>query len=116
MKKWTRVGNVNLQPRKPTVSWATSTEVWSAGQGGDSPGLLCSCENPHGVLCPVLGSSVQERCRPVRVGAEEGHKNDQRGGTPLLEEQLIELDFFSPEKSRLLGRPYYSFLVLKWGL
>jgi len=26
-------GSVPLQPRKPTISWATSKEVWSEGQG-----------------------------------------------------------------------------------
>jgi len=29
--------------------------------------------------------SVQERHGPVEVGPEEGHKNNQRDGTPLLQ-------------------------------
>jgi len=45
---------------------------------------LCSDETPPGVLCPALEPSAQERHRPVGVGPEQGHKNDQRAGTPLL--------------------------------
>jgi len=37
-----------------------------------------------GVLRPALEPSAQERHGPVGVGPEEGHKNDQRDGTPLL--------------------------------
>ena len=46
--------------------------------------LLHSGETPPGVLCPALESSAQEKHRPVGVGPEEVHKNDQRGGAPLL--------------------------------
>jgi len=48
-------------------------------EGADSAPLLCSGETPPGVLCPALEFSAQER-----HGPEEGHKNDQRDGTPLL--------------------------------
>ncbi|GAB0177004.1 cAMP-dependent protein kinase inhibitor alpha [Grus japonensis] len=45
---------------------------------------LCSGETPPGVLCSALGPSAQERHGPVGAGPEEGHKNDQKDGTPLL--------------------------------
>jgi len=33
MRSSTRAGNVCLQPRKPTVSWAASRAAWPAGRG-----------------------------------------------------------------------------------
>ena len=55
-------------------------------EGGDSALLLHSGETPPGVLCPALElePSAQERHRAVGAGPEEGHKDDQRAGTPLL--------------------------------
>lgn len=36
------------------------------------------------ILVPGLGSPAQERCAPVRVGPEEGLKDDLKPGAPLL--------------------------------
>jgi len=54
------------------------------GKGGDSAPLLCSGVTPARVLRPALQPSAQERHGPGGVGPEEGHKNDQRAGAPLL--------------------------------
>jgi len=53
-------------------------------KGGDSAPLLRFGETPPGVLCPALEPSAQARHGAVGAGSEEGHKNDQRAGTPLL--------------------------------
>jgi len=43
MRSSTRAGNVRWQPRKPTVPWAASGEVWPAGRGrGFCPFTLLS--------------------------------------------------------------------------
>jgi len=46
--------------------------------------LLHSGETPSGVLHAALETSAQEGHGPAGAGPEEGRKNDQRVGTPLL--------------------------------
>jgi len=53
-------------------------------KGGYSDPLVCSVETPPGVLHPAPEPSAHERHGAVGVGPEEGHKNDQRDGAPLL--------------------------------
>ena len=82
MKSWTWATSVRSQPRKPTISWATSKEAWPAGRGRGF--YLCSGETSPGVLCPALEPSAQERHGPVGLGPGEDHKKDPRAGTPFL--------------------------------
>ena len=53
-------------------------------QGGESAPLQCSDEIPSEVQCLALEPSAQERHGPVGASPEEGQKNYQRDGTPLL--------------------------------
>lgn len=52
-------------------------------EGGDSP-LFHSGEIPAGILLLASRSPEQERHGHVKADTEEGHKNDQRVGIPLL--------------------------------
>jgi len=54
------------------------------GDGGDYSPLLCPYETLPEVLCAGLRPSAQERCVTTGAGPEEGHKDDQRAGAPLI--------------------------------
>jgi len=53
-------------------------------EGGDSAPLVCCGETLSGVVRPALEPSALERHGHVGVGPEEGHKDDQKAGAPLL--------------------------------
>lgn len=56
------------------------------------------------------GVSSTERCGP---GPEEGHRNVQRIGTPLLERQTDKVRTVQPEGEKASGPPYGSVPVYK---
>jgi len=84
MKSWTSANNVCSQPTKPTYPGLHQEKRGQQVKGGDSTPLLRSGETSPGVLRPALEPPAQERHGAVGVGPDEGHKNDQRAGTPLL--------------------------------
>lgn len=53
------------------------------------------------LLQPSLGTPIQEICRTVEGGPEEGREDDQRARAPLLWKRLIALGSFNLEKKRL---------------
>ena len=83
---------------------------------GDSALLRCSGETPPGVLNPALEPSAQERHGAVGAGPEEGHKNDQRAGTPLRWGKAERFGAVHPAEEKVLGRPYCGLSLPKEGL
>lgn len=93
-----------LQPRRPEVSWAATTERGQQGKGGDSPPLLCPHELPHEVPHPGLGLPAQEGCGATGAGPEEDHEGMTRGLVLLsYGERLRTLSLFSLEKRKFQG-------------
>ena len=45
------------------------------------------------VLCPALGTTLQERCRQIGESAKENSKNDQRFGKYDLQEKVERTGF-----------------------
>ena len=72
---------------------------------------------PHLEHCVQnVESSVQDRHRRVGARPEEGHKNDPRDGTPLLQDRLRELGLCNMEKGRLQGELRAACQYLNEGL
>lgn len=46
-----------------------------------------------GVLCPALGTTLQERCRQIEESAKESSKNDQRFRKHDLQEKVERTGF-----------------------
>mgnify|MGYP001852221541 CR=1 FL=1 len=62
---------------------------------------LCAGEASPGALHLDVESSVQERHGAVGVHPEEGHKNDPRDGTAVLQGQTERAGAVQMEKRRL---------------
>jgi len=71
---------------------------------------------PPGDPSPALEPSEQERHGAVGAGPEEGDKDDQTDGTPLLQEKAETVVVAQPGVKKALGRPYCGFSVHKEGL
>jgi len=77
---------------------------------------VCNSETPPGVLHTALEPSAQERHEPVEACPEEGHKNDQRDGTPLLSGKAEGVRVVQPGEEKAAGRPYSRLPVSEVGL
>ena len=89
---------MQLQPGKPTVSWAASTEG-AVGQGGDFSPLLCPCETASGKLFRP-GAPSTGRMQSNRRGSRRGHEDDQRAGASLLSRKVEVVGLVLPGDSR----------------
>ena len=59
--------------------WDPGVHLEGCGQqveGSSPPPLLCPSEVPSGVLCPVLGSPIQERWGATGESPAEGYRDD----------------------------------------
>lgn len=76
MKHWEWAGNVCLQPRKPSRSWAASKAAWAGDWG---MGLcLSALGRPHQSAASCSEFPAQDRHGPAWTDPEEGHR-DYRG-------------------------------------
>ena len=71
---------------------------------------------PPGVLCSVLGCPKHGGHGVVRLGPEEGHKDDQRAGAPPLRGQAESSGALQPGGMKVLRRPYSGLPVPEGGL
>ena len=79
---WSWASSMPWLPRRPMASWGALKRAQLADQG-----RWPSRSTTPGVLCPVLGFSVQKRQGSPGESPVEGHKDDKGPGTPLLWEK-----------------------------
>lgn len=72
--------HVSVQTGRKKDLWVLTDEKLYTSQQC----TLCPCEAPAGELHPGLVPPTQEICRLVKAGPEDGHKDYQKAGAPLL--------------------------------
>ena len=74
-------------------------------EGGSLSPLHCPSEASSGVLCPVPGSPVQERCRATGGSPVEGYKDGEGTGTSLLWGEAEGAGLVQPEEEKAEREP-----------
>jgi len=116
MKSWTWAGNVCLQPRMPTVSWAASNAVCPAGQGRwfcPSAPLWWDLTWSPASSSGALSTGKIWTCWS---GSRGGNGNLLRAWAPLLWEKAERVGAVQPAEEKAPGRHYSSLPVPEGGL
>ena len=113
MRSSTWAGSVRLQPRRPTISWATSPAAWVAGRGrGFCPSSLLWWD-PTRSPTSSSGALSTGQTWSCWSGARGGHSHDPRAATPLLWGKAERVGALRPGEHKAPGRPYCGFSALK---
>lgn len=95
---WASIGP--LQWRWP----AASQTAFPAGQGRSSSSLLSTSDTPRsGMLCPVLGSPVQERQGLCGASPAKGYRDDEGTGASVIQGEIESCACSALVKRRLGG-------------
>jgi len=95
-------------PGSQEGQWYSGVRQEECGQqveGGSPSPLLCPSEAPSGVLCPVLGFSVQERWRATGESPAEAYEDDEGTGASLLWGKAEGAGLVQPEKEKAARGP-----------
>ena len=116
---WTWASSVPRWPRRLTTSWLVSGIVWPAGVGRWLCPCIRYCEATPGVLCSVLGPSLQER----HWGAGACPKKVSRAGKGSREQILwgeaegtgiVRCGEEEAEGRVLLSKATWKEVVVRW--
>ena len=80
-------------------------ECGQQDEGGSPSPLHCPGEASSGVLCPVLGSALQERWRATGESPAESYKDGEGTGTSPLRSEAEGAGLVQPEEEKAARGP-----------
>jgi len=115
-ESWTWASSMLFQPRRPTISWAASTEGWPSGRGRL---LFSSALLSWG---PIWSTVLKPRATSTGgiwscwKSPEENCENSQRDGASLLWRSVRGAGLLQPEEKRSLETPHCGLPVIEGSL